>query len=186
MSGAARPPAGPPPKQRGNPSLGDILRSVGVLSLIVLGLWAFGLLLTHTPDDPVRDVDYATTADSARDAATYPLLAPGELPEGWRVNAARFEPGEGQAWHLGVLTDDDRYIGLEQEKRSAAEMVAEHAAGAKEAGAVEADGVAWQRYDGPDERITLVSEAAEATTLVTTGIGSLDDLTEFLGTLAAE
>jgi len=40
----------PPPRQRGNPSMADILRSVAVLVLIVLAIWLVGLLQTETPE----------------------------------------------------------------------------------------------------------------------------------------
>ncbi|MFT4300073.1 MAG: DUF4245 domain-containing protein [Aeromicrobium sp.] len=172
-----------PGSSRGNPSMGDIVRSVGVLAVIVLALWGLGLLITHTPDDPVSDVDYATTADSARQAATYGLLAPADLPEGWRANGVRFTPGSTQAWHLGVLTDEDRYIGLEQDKRPLDDVLEEHAEGAKQAGMVEIDGVTWQRFDGPKDRITLVRETPEVTTLVTTSTAPVEDLRTFIGTL---
>ncbi|GAA1726050.1 hypothetical protein GCM10009710_03440 [Aeromicrobium alkaliterrae] len=165
--------------------MGDIVRSVVVLAAIVLGIWAFGLLQTSTPDDPVRDVDYASTADSARQAATYPLLAPASLPDEWRPNGVRFTPGGTQPWHLGVLTAQDRYIGLEQEKVPADDLLEVHADGAKAAGTLDIAGVTWQRFDGPKNRITLVQETPEVTTLVTTSTASQDDLETFVALLTA-
>lgn len=157
--------------------MGDVVRSVVVLSIIVLGIWLFGLLQTETPEDPIGEgVPYADTASSARDVATYPLLAPANLPTDWRVNGVRFTPTGTQAWHLGVLTDENRYIGLEQEKVEVDDLIETYAEGAEEAGTVDIDGVVWQRYDGPGKSITLVQETADVTTLVTTGSAPLEDL----------
>jgi hypothetical protein len=177
----------PPPRQRGNPSMADIVRSVAVLVLIVLAIWLVGLLQTDTPDDPVGDgVEYADTAASARQAATYPLLAPVTLPDEWRANGVRFDPAGTQPWHLGVLTQDDRYIGLEQSKQPADEMIEFFVAGAERNGEVDVDGVTWVRYDGPDRAITLVQETPEVTTLVTTSTAPLADVETFIRRLAAE
>ncbi len=173
-----------PQKSRGNPSMGDIVRSVAVLSLLVFALWAVGLIQTDTPDDPVREIDYAGTADSARQAATYPLLAPGELPAKWRVNGVRFEPGTLQAWHLGVLTADDRYIGLEQVTGPADDLLEQWADGFESAGTVDLAGRTWQRYNGSDDsEVTLVHEAPEGTTLVTTTTAPFNDVETFVESL---
>ncbi|MEG9226477.1 DUF4245 domain-containing protein [Aeromicrobium sp. Sec7.5] len=170
-----------PKRSRGNPSMGDVVRSVVVLSIIVLGIWVFGLLQTDTPEDPIGDsVPYAATAESARDVATYGLLAPANLPDDWRVNGVRFAPTGTQAWHLGVLTDEDRYIGLEQEKESVDDLVQTHAEGAEEAGTLDIDGVVWQRFDGPGKSVTLVQETPEVTTLVTTSTAPLEDVEDFV------
>ena len=161
--------------------MGDVVRSVVVLSLIVLGIWVFGLLQTETPEDPIGEsVPYADTAASARDVATYPLLAPANLPTDWRVNGVRFTPSGTQAWHLGVLTDDDRYIGLEQEKASVDDLLETYAEGADETGTLDIDGVVWQRYDGPGKSVTLVQETPDVTTLVTTSTALLEDVETFV------
>ncbi|WP_229051496.1 DUF4245 domain-containing protein [Aeromicrobium sp. Leaf350] len=175
-----------PQRSRGNPAIGDIVRSVVVMGLIVLAIWAFGLLHTNTPDDPVRDVEYASTATSARQAATYPLLAPASLPKDWRANGVRFTPGGTQPWHLGVLTADDRYIGLEQEKVELDDLLEVHADGATEAGTVEIAGATWQRFDGPKDRITLVQVTPEVTTLVTTSTAPFEDVERYVTLLTAD
>ena len=83
-----------------------------------------------------------------------------------------------------VLTDENRYIGLEQEKASARDLVDTYAEGAEEAGTLDIDGVVWQRFDGPDRSITLVQETAEVTTLVTTSTAPLEDVETFVRRLA--
>lgn len=149
---------------RGNPSMGDVLRSVAVLGLIVLAVWGFGRFFTDTPDeDPVKAIDFAGTVKSARPAAEFPLLAPKGLPEGWKATSARFTP---TSWHLGVLTDDEDYVGLEQSKLSAVQMVEKFAKGGKEVGTATIGGKTWTIREGPGNDVAFVSVEDGVTSLV--------------------
>lgn len=156
-----------PRSSRGNPSMGDVLRSVAVLGVIVLALWGLGLLITSTPDAPVRDVEFADAARSAQAAVDYPVLTPGSLPDGWRANSVRFDPSGRKQWHLGVLTDKDVYIGLEQARRPVEALLEDHADGSEAAGTVTIGGETWDLRTGPRQRVTFVREADGAATLVT-------------------
>lgn len=148
---------------RGNPAMGDIVRSMAVIAVIVLGLWGFGKLFTSDAGDPVKPVDWQTIVGQARPAADFALAAPTSLPAGWRATSARFEPS---SWHLGVLTDDDEYIGLEQLKVSVDRAVDRFAEGSKPASAADIDGQSWTVRKGPQNRLTYVRREAGLTTLV--------------------
>lgn len=152
---------------RGNPALGDILRSVLVMGLIILALWGFGQFFTRTPDQPTRSIDYAKTVRDVRAAADYPVLAPPSLPDGWRATSARYNRGN-QGWHLGVLSDDDEYVGLEQSKDTVKESLDDFAPGGEGAGSAQVAGTVWQVSVSEDDRLTYVSEKDGVTTLVTT------------------
>jgi hypothetical protein len=149
---------------RGNPSMGDILRSMFVIALIVLGLWAVGRLFTSSPDSSVTAIDYAQIVSQARPAADFALAAPATLPPGWKATSARYEP---DSWHLGVLTDDEDYIGLEQVKVGVDRAVDRFAEGSKAAGDARIAGAAWTVRTGPKDDITFVRREAGLTTLVT-------------------
>ncbi len=144
--------------------MGDILRSVGVLGAILLVLFAVGRFFTVTPDEPVRAVDYQAAAESSRKAATFDLLAPTELPEGWRATSVRFEAG---AWHLGVITDDDEYVGLEQVKAGVARAVERFAEGSTRDGEAVVAGETWSLFTGPRDDRTYVRRDGDVTVLVT-------------------
>lgn len=148
---------------RGNPSMGDIVRSVFVLGLIVLALWGFGRFFTSTPDNPVRAIDYVSVVDSARPVADFALLAPRTLPEGWKATSARYSPS---SWHLGVLTDDEDYIGLEQTRTSVGRAVERFAAGSSSAGSTQIGGRTWAVRTGPGDDIVFVRRDAGLTNLV--------------------
>jgi uncharacterized protein DUF4245 len=149
---------------RGNPSMGDILRSVGVLVLVILAIWGISKLFSQNPDSPTPSVDFASTVKSARPAADFPLLAPPSLPAGWKATSVRFSP---QSWHLGVLTKTGDYIGLEQAKISVDRAVDEFAKGSKTAGTTRIGPQTWEQRKGPKDAITYVRTEAGLTTLVT-------------------
>ncbi|MEO6604229.1 MAG: DUF4245 domain-containing protein [Aeromicrobium sp.] len=149
---------------RGNPSMGDVVRSVAVLGALILVLWGFGQLFTNTPDKAVEPIDYVKTVANARPAAEFELVAPSTLPKGWVATSARFTP---TSWHLGVVTDNEKYVGLEQAKISAKQLVAKYAKDSKPAGTVTIDGEVWGLRKGPEGDVTYVRNAGGVTTLVT-------------------
>lgn len=148
---------------RGNPAMGDILRSVAVLGLIVLAIYGFGRIFTQEPETPTRSVDYATIVDQVRPVADFEVLAPAELPEGWRANKANLDI---EGWHLGIVTDDDEYIGLDQAKLRVERAVERFADGSKADGSVDIDGQEWAVRTGPRDRTTYVRRNGDATTVV--------------------
>jgi hypothetical protein len=153
--------------------------------VLVVGVVAFVLLrdLTRTdPADPVRPVDYQETLDFAQQAVGFPLLAPGRLPEGWRATSATFVPDPAR-WHLGVLTDEDRYVGIEQARSSAAEMVESYVdPDARRGETVTVAGDRWQVWtdEGGDTALTRVEQGV--TTLVV-GTPELSVLREYANSL---
>lgn len=161
-----------------------MLRSIAVLGVVVAAVAAFTAFLREEPPDPSAAVDYQTITDQAREGVGFDLLAPDDLPDGWRSNDARVEPGDPPAWHLGVLTDGDDYIGLEQEQASVRDMVERHADGSRPDGAAEVGGDRWDvRTDG-DGNTTFVRRAGEVTVLVT-GDAPREQIESYIGSLSA-
>jgi hypothetical protein len=149
---------------RGNPSMGDIIRSVGVLALVILAIWGFSKLFTQKPDSPTPSVDYAGTVKQARPAADFALLAPTTLPAGWKATSVRFDP---QSWHLEVLTSGGDFIALEQAKISIDRSVDQFAKGSKTGGSTKIGSQTWEARKGPRDLITYVRSHDGLTTLVT-------------------
>ncbi|WP_187271854.1 DUF4245 domain-containing protein [Aeromicrobium terrae] len=149
---------------RGNPALGDILRSVAVIGAILLGVYGIAQIMTVEPEHPTSTVDYQSALDSARPVADFDLLGPTSLPKGWRATSARYES---DSWHLGVITDDDEYVGLEQLRASAQETIRKFAEDSRPAGSVTIDGTSWQRRTEPDGDSTYVRRDGDMTVLVT-------------------
>lgn len=138
-----------------------------VALLLVVGVFVVFRDINRTePDNPVKPVDWKRPASYARGEADFPLLAPRRLPDGWYATSVRFERQDGQAWHLGMLTGDQDYVGLEQTPDSASTMVEEFVdEDAVRGDDVVIDGDTWQAWSD-DEDEALVREGRQVTTLV--------------------
>jgi predicted regulator of Ras-like GTPase activity (Roadblock/LC7/MglB family) len=122
-----------------------------------------GQLVTVTPDRPERRIELADAVAGARAAARFDVIAPRKLPKGWVANSARFGP---DAWHLGVLTPQNRYIGLEQAATSAAGVVGDFAPKSRAAGAVRLNGTVWQVRTESDGDRVYVRDVGKTSVLV--------------------
>ncbi len=139
-----------------------LVLAVGVL----LAVWVGSLFRDETVVEP-DPVDFRAVAAQAQPAADFTLAVPGDLPDGWRATSARWEPLD-QQWHVGILTDDDQYVGIEQATANVSELVAQYASAATEAGTVDVAGTPWRRFvDEETGEVALVLSAPRAATLVT-------------------
>ena len=94
------------------------------LVVILIPLVIITVLFTDLPDDhQVTEVDWMPVLATAREQAPFPVLAPTNLPPGWRATRASWvkegdpalngQPSVRNQWQLGLLTPDDIYIGLD-------------------------------------------------------------------------
>ncbi len=153
-----------------------------VLLAVIGGYIAFRAINRTDPESPVRAVDYEQSLSYARDQADFPVLAPAELPSGWKATSVTFTP-QPTRWHLGLLTDRDHYVGLEQSRGSLPDMVHTYVDPEAERGAiVQVDGQGWRTWtdSGGDTALTQVRDGV--TTLVV-GTAGLDVLEDFAGSL---
>ena len=170
---------------RGNPSMSDIVRSVAVLGAIILALFALGRLLTVTPDEPARTVDYQSAVESSRTVAEFDVFAPRSLPEGWRATSVRFEQ---DSWHLGVVTADDDYVGLEQVEADPQRAVERFANGSRSYGDTVVGGETWSLRTGPGDDLTYVRRdtgpADGGMTIVVTGTAPRQVMESYISSLS--
>ena len=151
------------------------------MGALLLGLFVVGQLVTVTPDRPERRVDLADAVAGARRTATFDVIAPKTLPKGWIANSTRSGP---DAWHLGVLTPEDKYIGLEQSATSVKGIVDDFAPGSRAAGTVRLKGEAWQvRTESDGDRI-YVRDTGETSVLVI-GSARRAELERYVSSLSA-
>lgn len=160
---------------------------VGAMIVLVGGIIGFVVLRDVNRDDPpspVRTIDYAPDAAYAREQAGFDVVAPETLPEGWRATTAGYVAGAGESWHLGLLTEQDRYVGLEQSASSTASMVEQHVDEDATAGdAVTVGGDEWTTWSDDDGDLALVREEPGTTTLVVGHRVPVEELEEFVGSL---
>jgi uncharacterized protein DUF4245 len=155
-----------------------------VLVLIVAAFVVFRDVNRRDVASPVREIDYAQDAAFARQQAGFDLVAPPELPEGWRATTARFVDGGDERWHLGMLTEDDRYVGLEQSGASVDSMVETHVDEQAERGkAVLVAGEPWRTWSDDGGDLALVRADRGTTTLVVGHDVPVDVLVAFAASL---
>lgn len=153
--------------------------------VLVVGIVAFVLvrdLNRDTPGSPVAAVDYARTAAYAQERASFEVLAPEALPKGWKATTVGFVPDPSR-WHLGVLTDQGNYVGLEQAESSVASMVSTYVDRETTRGKpVTIDGETWASRSDTGGDTALVRRAGDVTTLVVT-TDDVDLLVDYINSL---
>ena len=155
-----------------------------VLVAVVAAFVVFRDVNRNDPPSPVRAIDYAQDAAFARREAGFDVLAPASLPAGWIATTARYVDGRAEAWHLGLLTDEQRYVGLEQSTAPAASMVAEHVdPNAVEDEPVTVGGEQWSAWSDDGGDLALVREDGGSTILVVGHDVSSAELAAFVSSL---
>ncbi len=168
-------------RRRGFETLGDMVRSLGLVLVVVAVLV---LITLRPPGEEVRVVDYAQTLRLAGAGAPFPPADAVGLPEGWRATSAYFDPPQrtGSAgvvrWHIGWLTPRDEYAAVEQGNGDAAALLEEQLGQAQPAGASTVGGQAWQRNTGTNGRRALTLASGDVLTVVhgTADWGELEQL----------
>ena len=154
---------------------GDLIRS---LALIVIPLVVIAIIFTNVPDDhPVKEVDWKPVLATAQKQAPFDVLAPTNLPEGWRATRVNWVPrgrpylnseaSPRNLWQIGFLSPDDVYIDLNQGDARPQEMVDQQSREGTPDGNSVVAGQTWQRLMSPDGRTrSLVLHGPGATVVV--------------------
>ena len=152
----------------------DLIRS---LAVILIPLVIITVLFTNQPDDhPVKEVAWQPVLTTARTEAPFPVLAPTNLPSGWRATRVTWvqqgEPFLGQPsprnlWQLGFLNPDDTFIDLNQGDAGVPELIDEQTRQGAADGESSIGGQTWQRMLSEDGRTrSLVLSDPEATAII--------------------
>lgn len=142
------------PRRRGG-SPTDMVRSLGIVGIGVLGMVAFNLF--GQPDRPPVTVDIAATVQASRAAAEFPTLAATTLTDGVYANTARFTAVSGEVGHanyfIGYTDGSDAYLSIEISDATGAERL-KLADGLTSAPAADAiAGIPFDRYTDADETV---------------------------------
>jgi hypothetical protein len=148
-------------------STGGLVGAMVVLVAVVLLGTALRSLVSRDPTTPTATVDYRSEVPAARKAADFALVAPPRLPAGWRATTVGYRDDPRPHWHLGVLTDQDRYVGLEQGDLPVRSVVHQYVDAAATRGRpVTVDGSSWATYTDAGGDLGLVRRSGRTTTLV--------------------
>jgi hypothetical protein len=115
-------------------SSGGLIGALLVTVAAVLAFVGFRALTSEDKAIPVRAVDYTAAVQSARADGKLLVLAPARLPVGWKATSATYTRGLSPTWHLGLLTGDSKYVGVEEARTSIEDLVEEHVDEAAERG----------------------------------------------------
>jgi hypothetical protein len=165
---------------------GNMLRSMlplVVICLVIVGWTNFRQ--SKDAADPVHEVDPSTSVQLAAARASYDLLVPQGLDDGYRATSARTDAGnaaEGDpvTLEIGYLTPRGEYAGFVVSDDRRAEPVATVLDGAQEKGSVDIGGQAWTRAVTDRDETALSREDGDVIVVIT---GSASD--EELETVAA-
>ena len=183
---ATPPPVSPAIERANRMNAANMLRSLLPLVVICLLLVAWQSFRS-SGDVGVRTVDPSTTVQLAAARASYELLAPTGLDEGYRPTSARTDAGaadEGDpvTLEIGYLTPEEEFAGFVVSDDRDADPVADVLDGAEEEETVDIGGRSWTRSTTVDGETALSVDTGGATVLVT-GSASDDELETVAGSV---
>lgn len=158
---------------KGKQTVWDMVRSLGVIGLVVAGIYLF---IPHDEKaDPTRTVDYRVETITARRAAPYPLAVPVGLPAEWRATSVTYERKNADSWHLGFLDPKQEYVALEQSTDVSVKYLGRVTRQAKATGQTQQVGdAAWERWEG--EKYDALVKQDQGFVTVVTGTASFEQL----------
>jgi hypothetical protein len=148
------------------------------LLVILIPLLIIAAVFTNLPSDhPVKAVDWKPVLATARRDAPFPVLAPTNLPDGWRATQVRFveqgetdidgQPSPRNLWELNFLTPDNTFIGLDQGDLQPQDLIDDKTRNGAADGTSTVGDQTWQRLITADGRTrSLVMERPKVTTIV--------------------
>ena len=176
--------APPKKRKRGRETATDMVRSLGLVILVVVPIWFFA----QAPDSdevPLREVDPAQSiAAFAADVPAAPV--PGDLPEGWRATSATYD-GAQTALRIGWVTPQGEYAEYAA-STAPQEAFLDSVAGeqAEQREPVTVDGVAWRQLQEPDGSRSFTRSYGSTTVVVGSrrATAGPEELAVLLGSLA--
>lgn len=119
-----------------------------VVVLCVVAVYA-GWQALNGDDDQVQTptVDYSSWVRAGRAEGRLQIMVPASMPNGWRATSASYTSGISPHWHLGALTADNHYVGIEEGLEPVRAAVHQHVdANARRARSVVIGGQTWQAW----------------------------------------
>lgn len=176
----------PPPRKPAYPrTFPGLIGAMLIVVLAVLAFVGFRAILRDNPDaPPVRAVEWQPWFDAARQEGRIDVLAPAALPKGWIAREARYNSG---ALHLAMLTDEKKYVGLEEADQSLEALVEQYVDQAAVPGKpVTIAGAQWQTWtdQGGDYAVgRTAGQGRTATSYLVVGSAPATDVRAFAATL---
>ena len=171
-------------KNRGRETAADMVRSLGLVVLVILPVWFFAKA-PASDEAEIRVVDpTATVSAFAADVPEAPV--PGELPDSWRATSATYS-GVERTLRVGWVTPSEQYAEYAATTGDREEFLAAVVGEQADAAApVTVDGTEWDVFVEPDGSTSYVQAYGQATVVVGTkrATADEDELAVLLGSLA--
>jgi hypothetical protein len=170
-------------RRRGFESAADMVRSLGIVLIVVVGVWFFARP-PHSDEKALRVVDPSNDVQ-AFSAATAGGVVPRPMPAGWRVTVSRYDAAAGLL-RVGWVTPAGHYAEYAATAHPTDRFLADITGEAPKADAVDIGGISWTQYR-KDEAISLVRLYGGTTVVLGTlrDTATLDELRVLAGRLAA-
>jgi hypothetical protein len=170
-------------KQRGRETAADMVRSLGLVVLVILPVWFFAKA-PASDEATIRVVDPTSTV-SAFSADVPDAPVPGELPESWRATSATYS-GVERTLRVGWVTPSEQYAeyaATTGDREDFLEAVVGQQA--DPAAAVTVGGTEWDVFVEPDGSTSYVQAYGQATVVVGTkrATAGQEELAVLLGSL---
>lgn len=174
----AGPATGPGTGAAGRRGLRTTARDMVLSLLAVLALVAGVVLLVPRPNSTaIEGLDVAAAARGVADRVAFDPVVP-DVPAGWTATSAELRDGTDGilTWHVGYLTDEGRYVGVEQAASWSAEWESILTSGGTTTGYLTVDDRTWREMYKPGRDVTSLLLRSDAlVVLVTSKSGGVDD-----------
>ncbi len=190
---AATPDSAPERPSRYDRSFGGLLAAM-VVTVLFVGAYVGFRALTRDQPELEPDVDYASCVAYLQEADVS-VVYPQELPSGWRANVIHYARGNPSEWRIGLLTDDDEFVGVVQQEADIDDLLTQYVDENPSQGedATPANGLGvtvWQTWSdsGGDHAFSteLSSGPLAGQSLLVYGSAPVADLETVLGTLTLD
>lgn len=168
--------------KRGRETTLDMVRSLGLVMIIVVVVWFFAQPPT-SDEQEIRVID--PSADVAAFTSDQPdVPVPAGLPDRWRPTSSTYLAGD-RLLRVGYVTPSDTYAEYAAVAGPAAEVRDAYTGDGVLREEVVVDGAEWDLYEDEDGSLSLVRTYGDVTVVVgtlrsTAGLGDLDALVRSL------
>ena len=188
-----QPAAAPEQPGRYNRSFGGLVAAMIATVLFVAAYIGFRALTRDQPDIE-RRVDYASCVAYLQEA-DLTVAHPASLPQGWTATSVHFEQGEPPSWRMGLLTDDEQFVGVVQQQEDVDDLLEDYVDAAPDQGADASPentlgATSWQTWSdaGGDHAFSteLAAGPLAGQTLLVYGSAAVADLEAVVGLLTLD
>ena len=162
-----------PKRKRGRETVMDMVRSLGIVLLVVVALW----YLAQPPDSDeqvIRVIDPSADVTALLDGAPGTPV-PGGLPAGWRSTSSTLDP---DGLRIGYVTPTGQFTEYAAFTRPEPDL-SPQTGSATAVGTVQVEGEPWQQLTDADEHVSLVLEQ-DGRSVVVGGVRETTSLDELL------